>query len=78
MSYQNYGSYWDIDHVLPCSSFDLADPAQLQQCFHWSNLAPLEHIQNIKKSNKIDMNLVTHYKTRAALFELEQQLGQMD
>lgn len=78
MSFDNYGLYWDIDHVLPCSSFDLSISSDIEKCFHWSNLAPLEHIKNIKKSNKIDMDLVTHYKNRAAMFELKQQLGQMD
>ena len=77
MSFDNYGSYWDIDHVLPCSSFDLTDPIDVETCFHWSNLAPLEHIANIKKGSKIDMDMVVLHKQRVAMFELEQTLGQM-
>jgi hypothetical protein len=53
MSWDNYGSYWHIDHIIPCSSFDFSDPVQQQQCFYYTNLQPLEAKENIKKSNKI-------------------------
>lgn len=52
MSWNNYGE-WHIDHIIPCSSFDLSDEIQQQKCFHYSNLQPLWAIDNIKKSNKI-------------------------
>jgi hypothetical protein len=44
---------WQIDHIIPCSSFDLTDSEQQRQCFHWSNLRPLWAEDNRKKSNKI-------------------------
>jgi hypothetical protein len=53
MSWKNYGTYWHIDHIIPCSSFDFTDPIQQQQCFHYANLQPLEAKANIKKGNKI-------------------------
>jgi hypothetical protein len=54
MSWNNYGIHgWHIDHIIPCSSFDLTDPAQQQICFHHTNLQPLWAIDNLKKSNKI-------------------------
>lgn len=53
MNWSNYGSYWHIDHKLPCASFNLADPAQQAKCFHYTNLQPLEAMENIRKSNKI-------------------------
>jgi hypothetical protein len=52
MNWQNYGQ-WHIDHVKPCSSFDLTDPEQQKLCFHYSNLQPLWAKDNIKKSDKI-------------------------
>ena len=52
MNWQNYGQ-WHIDHVKPCSSFDLTDPKQQKLCFHYSNLQPLWAKDNIKKSDKI-------------------------
>lgn len=36
MSWENYGhSTWHIDHILPCSSFDLTNPEQQKLCFHY-------------------------------------------
>jgi hypothetical protein len=37
MRWDNYGD-WHIDHILPCCSFDLSNPEQQRQCFHWTNL----------------------------------------
>ena len=54
MTWGNYGKYgWHVDHIIPCSSFNLIDPAQQQICFHYTNLQPLWAIDNLKKSNKI-------------------------
>ena len=54
MTWENYGYRgWHIDHIIPCSSFDLSDEDQLKQCCHYTNLQPLWWIDNIKKSNKI-------------------------
>jgi hypothetical protein len=51
MSWDNYGE-WHIDHIRPCASFDLLDPEQQRQCFHWSNLQPLWAADNIRKHAK--------------------------
>ena len=52
MTWENYGE-WHIDHIKPCASFDLSDPKQQQECFHYSNLQPLWGIDNLKKADKI-------------------------
>lgn len=49
MTWENYGPVWHIDHVRPCASFDLRDPAQQRDCFHWSNLQPLFAVDNLRK-----------------------------
>ena len=41
MNWDNHGKYWEIDHIKPCASFDLTDPEQQKQCFHYTNLQPL-------------------------------------
>lgn len=51
MSWQNYG-LWHIDHIRPCSSFDLTKPEQQRLCFNFSNLQPLWAVDNLKKGSK--------------------------
>lgn len=54
MSWDNYGySGWHVDHIKPCSRFDLTNPQQQKECFHYTNLQPLWARENIIKSNKI-------------------------
>jgi hypothetical protein len=40
MSWDNYGD-WDIDHIRPCASFNLAKPEEQRKAFHYQNLQPL-------------------------------------
>ena len=51
MTWENYGSYWHVDHIIPISSFDLTDSKQCKQANHWTNLQPLEASANLAKSN---------------------------
>jgi hypothetical protein len=48
MSWENR-HLWHIDHIRPCASFDLTDPDQQAQCFHYLNLQPLWALDNIRK-----------------------------
>lgn len=52
MCWENYGSYWHIDHIRPCSSFDLSKKEEQEKCFHYSNLQPLTAKENLKKGSK--------------------------
>ena len=65
MNWENYGNpngdhtnCWHIDHIVPCSAFDLTDAAQQQTCFHYSNLQPLWGKENMAKSNRLDWSPV--------------------
>ena len=54
MTWENHGKYgWHIDHIIPCSSFDLTDPEQQKKCFHYTNIQPLWWHENLSKGNKI-------------------------
>lgn len=54
MSWNNYGrTGWHIDHIIPCSSFDLTDLKEQKQCFHYTNLQPLWAEDNLSKSDKV-------------------------
>lgn len=52
MNWENHGE-WHIDHVRPCASFDLTDPAQQQECFHYTNLQPLWANENLAKGARV-------------------------
>lgn len=56
MTWDNYGSVWHVDHIKPCSLFDLSKREQQLACFHWTNLQPLFAADNRRKSNKYGTN----------------------
>ena len=60
MHWNNYGK-WHIDHIRPCASFDLTDPEQQKQCFHYTNLQPLWAAENLSKGAKV----ITPHETYA-------------
>lgn len=52
MTWDNYGKWgWNIDHIIPCHSFDLSKPEQQRKCFHYSNLQPLWWKDNYRKGS---------------------------
>ena len=52
MNWNNYGSVWEVDHIVPCDSFDLKDHYQVRLCNHYTNLQPMLKSLNRRKSNK--------------------------
>ena len=54
MSWENYGTYWHLDHIIPCAAFDHSDPKQVAQCWHHSNMQPLEASENLRKSDQFN------------------------
>ncbi len=44
MTWENYGTYWEIDHIIPLSK---------NGSFHYTNTQPLTITENRKKSNKL-------------------------
>lgn len=48
MNWNNYGK-WEIDHIIPCSAFDLTIEENQRKCFHYSNLQALWERDNIVK-----------------------------
>lgn len=53
MNWDNLGTYWEVDHILPIAQFNLLHEADCMICFHWSNLQPLFKGENRSKSKKI-------------------------
>jgi len=54
MCWNNYGSYWHIDHKTPLSwfNFETIKDDEFKECWALNNLQPLEASDNIRKNNK--------------------------
>ncbi len=50
MSWDNYGTYWEIDHIKPICKFNLCDEQEMYLCFHFENTQPLSKQDNREKS----------------------------
>jgi len=53
MTWQNYGSYWHIDHIVPLIS--AKSPEEVKKLCHWTNLQPLTAFENISKGSKMPL-----------------------
>lgn len=53
MTWQNYGSYWHIDHIVPLIS--AKSPEEVKRLCHWTNLQPLTAFENISKGSKMPL-----------------------
>ena len=56
MNWENCGSYWHIDHIVPIDSFNFTsyDDEAFKKCWSLQNLQPLYGPDNISKGNQIN------------------------
>lgn len=54
MTWENYGSYWHVDHRIPLASG--SSPEEIKGLSHWTNLQPLEALENLIKSDKVPVS----------------------
>jgi len=56
MSWNNYGTYWSLDHIYPQSRlpYDNMEHPNFIKCWSLSNLQPLKSTENSRKGNKIN------------------------
>jgi hypothetical protein len=59
MTWENYGNKpgcWSIDHIIPQSKlpYDSLEHPNFVKCWSLENLRPMDHIANVKKSNRTD------------------------
>jgi len=58
MTWENYGlKGWHVDHIIPCSSFNLKNLDAQKKCFHYKNLRPLWAEDNLKRGNKLNYEM---------------------
>lgn len=55
MNWENYGSYWSIDHVKPCCLFNFPEESFI--CSHWTNIRPVERLKNSIKNFNFDSKI---------------------
>jgi len=56
MTRENYGvGGWDTDHIIAIALWSENCPLQFALCWDKSNLQPMEHIANIKKGNRYEV-----------------------
>jgi hypothetical protein len=78
MSWQNYGTAWHIDHVIPKSWFKLEaedgiDEYELKACWSLLNLQPLSAAENLQKKDRhisqiaVGESLMTYEQFRIVL-----------
>jgi hypothetical protein len=52
-TWENMGTYWDIDHVIPIKLLDMTNEEHVCVCFSWMNLLPLEKKANVRKHHHL-------------------------
>jgi hypothetical protein len=50
MNWENQGSYWHMDHIIPISSAETKE--EVYRLNHYTNFQPLYWLDNLKKSDK--------------------------
>lgn len=61
---------WHIDHIIPCSYFDMSIEENQKICFYYKNLQPMWGKDNISKGNKILIENLDEF-----LAEIKRDLG---
>jgi len=61
MNWENYGSVWIVDHIVPFRFFDLKNVEHLKICWNYRNLMPLYHKDNEKKNGNVYMAYILLY-----------------
>jgi hypothetical protein len=53
MSWENYGTYWQLDHVIPQAAliYDSLSHPNFKKCWKLDNLRPLERTENLRKGS---------------------------
>lgn len=67
MTWDNIGQ-WHIDHVVPCASFDLTKPEDIESCFNWKNIRPCWQKENLEKGSQLIPEVVEAHMSKVKQF----------
>lgn len=57
MNWGNYGVFgWHLDHIIPCSRFDLSKEDHCSVCFNWRNIRPLWGEKNYMRQDMLSLD----------------------
>lgn len=76
MTWSNYGTYWHIDHIVPCAAFNHTHPLHLKWCWHHKNLRPLEAQKNLDKRDILPCGRYASTLKKQSPIEFAQVVGQ--
>lgn len=74
MTWENYGSYWHLDEVIPCTSWNFSNEIEQKACFHYLNSQPLEAKINLSKGGA---NRKDYTKEKAQFLMILKALGEI-
>ena len=66
MTWENYGE-WHIDHIIPCSAWNLENENEQKLCFYYKNLQALWAIDNIIKKDYYSIEDKQNYVDNVSL-----------
>jgi len=63
-TFENHGTVWHIDHVIPIAQFNLDNVDEQFLCLNWRNTMPLSVHENLSKNkNIVQSQIAQHYQT---------------
>lgn len=66
MNWDNYGTVWDFDHIIPVCYFDFTDKDDLILCWNFLNIQATRIPNNKNKSSRLDVPFFIEYFGRLA------------
>lgn len=58
MNWNNYGTTWVVDHIVPVRLFDLTNNDDLRVVWHYKNIMPLFKEDNLYKEGELNFSLL--------------------
>jgi len=71
MSWENYGTAWDVDHIIPCRAFDQTKTNHVVKCWNYKNLRPMLKMSNYFKADLLPNGLTARFMAKNDPAELE-------